>query len=471
MNYHRHVRFWVFAALITLTQFSCYEYEQFVRRGLAGENLFELEVYGEKMTAADEIKIIELDGFTVDDFADDTVKSYIKGFQTGGRKWFQAALDRGQLYLPYIKKIFKQYDIPEDLAYLPIIESEFVINCKSHAGAYGIWQFMAQTAVIYDLRINYWVDERKDPIKSTHAAAKHLKRLYPNFKSWVLALAAYNAGGGKISRSIKRYKTNVFWELVQKKALADETRRYIPKFIAATMIAKNPERYGFKINTPVVDFGHYDVAYIDDAADIKMLAAMIECDQKTIMTLNPELNQWITPPKATRYPLRLPKGKAAVFNETFAKIPPEERVTFRQHTLRMGESLWQLSAFYNVPVSAILDVNRLKSSAVVQLGQRILIPVSGLGNAKQIDEKEYEARQAEIALGKYVHFKKLKPPAYDHRDVIYCVGRGESLWSIAMKYRLNLDEVRAWNSMQGYYAGEGEEIFLRIPVSTTNRKP
>ncbi len=452
------------------TQFSCYEYEQFVRRGLAGENLFELEVYGERMTASDEIKIIELDGFTVDDFADDTVKSYIKGFQTGGRRWFQAALDRGQLYIPYIKKIFKQYDIPEDLAYLPIIESEFVIGCKSPVGAFGIWQFMSQTAVIYDLRINYWVDERKDPIKSTHAAAKHLKRLYPNFKSWVLALAAYNAGGGKISRSIKRYKTNVFWELVQKKALADETRRYIPKFIAATMIAKNPERYGFKVNAPAVDFGHYDVVYIDDAADITMLASMIECDQKTIMTLNPELNQWITPPKAMRYPLRLPKGKAAVFNETFAQIPPEERVTFRQHTLRMGESLWQLAAFYNVPVTAIMDVNKLRSSKIVQVGERILIPVSGLGNAKQIDEKEYEARQAEIALGKYVNFKRLKPPGYDHRDVIYCVGRNETMWTIAMKLKISMDEIRAWNSLPGYFVGEGEEIFLRIPVKNAGSK-
>lgn len=454
-------------SILLLSLISCYDYDQFIRRGLDGENLYELEVFGEKMSGGD-VKVIELDGFRVEDFNDEVVKGYIKGFQTGGRKWFQQSLDRAQIYLPFIRRTFEEYGVPTDLAYLPLIESEFVLSCKSHAGALGLWQFMPLTGMMYGMSINYWVDERKDPIKSTHAAAKHLKRLYPNFKSWVLALAAYNAGGGKISRSIKKYKSNNFWELVRAKALAQETMRYVPKFIAATMIAKNPERYGFKVNKPPVDYEHFDTVYIDDAADLKIVSDMAHVNYEDIKTLNPELNQWITPPKVLRYPLRLPKGTGEPFMNTFSAVPPSDRVTFRQHTMRTGETLSHLAAFYDVPMQAILDINRIRNASLLQVNQMMLIPVRGLSNARQIDEKEYDKQVEETKIGKYVHFKKLKRSATPTRDVVYCVGRNETLWTVAMKYNVSMEEIKAWNGLSGFYVSDGQELFVRIPEKRNN---
>lgn len=436
----------------------------YIKRGLAGENLYELQVYGENVSDESGVNIIELKGFKVEDFLDEKVQRYIKRYQGGGRASFQVMLDRSQIYVPYIKKVFREQGVPEDLAYLPIIESGFHHTALSPVGAHGIWQFMPRTGMIYDLDISWWVDERRDPEKSTLAAAKHLSRLYKNFKSWVLALAAYNAGGGRIGRAIRKHKTNIFWELSQKGALARETQYYIPKFIAAVIIAKNPERYGFKINKPAVAFPNYEKVYIDDAADLAMIANAIDDEVHTLKILNPELKQWITPPQTKNYPLRIPIGKRALFEKNFGSIPQSERVTFRRHVIRTGETLSHLSAFYNVPIKAIRDINRLKSASHVRVGKTMLIPIRGLENAKQIDMKQYKQRVAEKKEGKFLYFLDLKKPDYPHKDVIYCVDFGDTLWEIARRYNVSIEEIRAWNKLKSKYVQPGDEIFLRIPL-------
>jgi len=169
----------------------------YVRKGLEGVNLYELTVYGEAL--GKDVKVVELAGFDVNNFRNERVSYYINMYQGNWKPHMQRIIDRAQIYLPYIKQVFKEKNVPEDLIYLPIIESSFNPQAISKAGAAGLWQFMPMTGAIYNLKVNYWADDRFDPERSTKAAAEHLLRLNKNFKSWVIALAAYNAGGGRIS--------------------------------------------------------------------------------------------------------------------------------------------------------------------------------------------------------------------------------------------------------------------------------
>ena len=450
-------------ALILMFTSACESYEMYVRKGLKGENLFQLELYGENISKSSSIKIIDLQGFKIEDFHNDSVNKYIKYYQTSGKNWMQVMLDRGQPYLEYIRAVFLEEGVPQDLAYLPMIESSFNPHAISRVGAAGLWQFMPRTGDIYGLKVNYWVDDRFDPERSTRAAAKHLKMLNRNFKNWVLSLIAYNAGGGTVSRAIKKAKSNNFWELAEKNALPQETINYIPKYIAAVMIAKNPERFGFKVNKPNVIFPQGDIVYIDDAADISIIASAIDVPVDDIKILNPQLAQWVTPPSSIRYPLRVPEGKGEVFDKTFGSIPKEERVTFRRHVVRMNETISHLSRFYNIPQSAILELNKIKKSSSLQIGANILIPIRGLENAEQIDMLQYEIEQKRVAEGKFIEYSKLPAPDYEYRDIIYCILPGDSLWDIARKFNIDIEQIKAWNQIKGNTLSIGDEIFLRIP--------
>lgn len=453
------------SAAVALLLFSCQEHAKLISRGLNGENLYEMETYGDEISSGADVQIIELKGFNVEDFHNEMVQKYLKLYRTRWRNGFQIILNRAQIYLPYIRQVFEEEGIPEDLAYLPIIESSFNAYETSHAGAQGLWQFIPPTGRLYGLRQNYWYDERRDPEKSTKAAAKHLKRLYRNFKNWAIVLAAYNAGGGRIGRAIRKKKTNNLWELIRLDAIPTETKWYVPKFIAATLIAKNPERYGFSVNEPRVSFPNYDKVYIDDAADLSIIAKAIKSDVRTLKILNPELNQWITPPKVKKYPLRIPKGKKKLFNETFGSIPAEKRVTFRKHILRSGETLWHLSKFYGIPSSAIASINKIDNPNRLFVGNSYIIPIRGLNNAEQVDMKSYRIRIQKERSGRYVYFKNLPKPEYDFKDIVYCVGSDDTLWDISRHFNIDVDEIKAWNKISGKYISAGDELFIRIPLN------
>lgn len=458
----RKIKYIIFS-IILLFAISCETWEIYVRRGLEGVNLYELETFGESL--GQDIRIVELSGFNVDDYRNEKVSYYISRYQGNLKPWIQRILDRSQIYLPYIKKVFAEKGIPEDLAYLPIIESDFNPQAISPKGAAGLWQFMPQTGNYYNLKVNYWSDDRFDPERSTKAAADHLTHLNKNFKSWVISLMAYNAGGGKLSRSIKKIKSNNYWDLYNSGLLARETEEYIPKFVAAVMIAKNPEKFGFKVNKANVIFPQGDIVYIDDAADLSLIAELIGVSPTDIKALNPHLARQVTPPNTVRYPLRIPEGTANIFNETFAKIPKEERVTFRRHEVRMNETISHLSSFYKVPASAILEINKIKSAKNLQVGTQVMIPIQGLDNAKQVDMAQYEEEQKRIKEGRFVRFSSLPKPDYDYKDIMYHVRSGDTLWTIARKYKIDMAEIKAWNELKNNTLSVGSEIFLRIPVT------
>jgi Transglycosylase SLT domain len=235
----------------------------------------------------------------------DSVENHLEYFTLNGRVTFQRWLDRSARYLPLMRDIFREKNLPEELAYLAMIESGFDPYAVSRAQAVGPWQFMPATGRYYGLRINRWVDERKDPVKSTRAAAQHLTDLYDLFDSWPLALAAYNAGAPKVQRALLRAPSGEFRDLNLSRYLRKETKQYVPRYMAAAIIARDPEAYGFSVanDGPFT----YDEVTVDNSTDLRLIGRWLGCTQKEIRGLNPELQQGATPP-GSPYVLRLPKG-------------------------------------------------------------------------------------------------------------------------------------------------------------------
>ncbi|MGQ9920929.1 MAG: lytic transglycosylase domain-containing protein, partial [Desulfobacca sp.] len=241
------------------------------------------------------------------------VRNYIYYFSTDRKEIFGRYLSRSNRYLPMIKKIFAQYGLPEDLAYLAMIESGYNNNARSTANAVGMWQFIKGTGLRYGLTINDEIDERRDPEKATHAAAKYLLDLYKQFGSWYLAAASYNCGEGRVQREInKNGNMKSFWDLSSNYSLPTETKNYVPQMIAATIIAKNPEKYGFK-RIPYQPPLKYEVVKVTEPTTLQAAAVAATTSFEEISALNPELLRKTTPLGYTAYLLKIPPGKKEAF--------------------------------------------------------------------------------------------------------------------------------------------------------------
>lgn len=236
------------------------------------------------------------------------VSKWVKYFQTTGKTWFQVWLDRSQNYISHIHRLLDQQGLPRDLGYLAMIESGYSSQAVSTADAVGYWQFILPTAKRYGLRHSWWIDERKDIIKSTWAASKYLSDLKKQFGSWYLAAAAYNMGETRLNNLIKKYNTRDYWILSQKKGFPKETQDYIPKLIAATMIAKAPKLYGFR--TPKGKPLEYNYFYVPGGTDLFRLAEHLGVNRKDVLQLNPELVHGIVPKHVQSHRIRIPLGSA-----------------------------------------------------------------------------------------------------------------------------------------------------------------
>lgn len=287
---------------------------------------------------------------------------------------FARYLARSGRYLRMMKNILREEGVPEDIAYLPLIESGFYTHAYSRSRASGPWQFISATGKRYGLKINWWVDERRDPVKSTYAAARYLRDLHERFGSWSLALASYNAGEGKISRALKVTKAKDFWSVMRTMAIKRETFNYVPKFIAARQIAVDPEAYGFS-NIPYQDDFTYDEVIIEFPMSLDVIAKAAGCDVKTVKDLNPELRRWSTPP-VDKYNLKIPRGSRETFLTSLPKIPKAQRVTVKVHIVRSGDTVSQIAHRYGVAQRAIITYNRLSRRALIRPGQRLIIPIS-----------------------------------------------------------------------------------------------
>jgi membrane-bound lytic murein transglycosylase D len=372
----------------------------------------------------------------------DSVENHLEYFKTRGHEVFQRWLDRSARYIPVMKDIFREKNLPEDLVYVAMIESGFNPYAVSWAKAVGPWQFMPATGKLYGLRIDWWVDERKDPIKSTQAAAEHLKDLHNLFGSWPLALASYNAGAGKVQRAVLRTRSEDFWDLKASRYIRKETKNYVPKYMAATIIAKNPEAYGFTVSS--FDPFKYDETVIEDSTDLRLIAKCANCTYEEIKELNPELRRWITPPQADRYTLRLPSGRKETFLANYAAIPPEQKIKWERHEVKRGETLAALAKEYNTSPEAICDINGLKKKRITP-GKHILIP-------RDINAKSQE-------LGFLTPGQSMR-----QQQILYRVRSGETLSRIAKKHNVTVADIREWNKGIGSTVRAGQKIKLVVDV-------
>lgn len=369
------------------------------------------------------------------------VEQFIYYFQTKGKKQFQIYLDRRAVYGDMIQDILKQYSLPEELIYLAMIESGLNPKAHSRANASGMWQFIYGTGIRYNLNRNWYVDERRDPRKATHAASQYLTDLYKQFDNWYLALAAYNAGSGRITRAKRLHQTSDFWQL---HSLPRETRNYVPLFLATTIIGRDPVKYGFK--SPQNDPWKYDVVEIEKSADLSILAQSAGISLSTLRKYNPELRQSATPTKS--YNLRLPIGKKDLFEKKYAALPESKRFApqYITHRVRSEENLGSISRKYRVSIHNIAAVNKIRNRHKIKVGQVLTIPVRG---GTKVSYSSASSTQPSGA-----------------KKEVYTVKKGDTLGQIADNYRVQARQIRSWNGIKyGQYIFPGQKIILWLKRS------
>jgi membrane-bound lytic murein transglycosylase D len=303
------------------------------------------------------------------------VRYFIDLFCGRMREFFERALARSGRYIPMMAAILQEAGLPEDLVYLSLIESGFSPQAYSRARAVGPWQFIRSTGLRYGLRIDGWVDERRDPVKSTRAAAAYLKDLHQQFGEWFLAAAAYNAGESKVEKAIHRSQTNDFWLLSQKTNLKQETRNYVPKFIAAALIAATPEKYGFGdivYQAPV----EYDEVTVKRPLTLQSIARLAQVPVGESKELNPALLGTTTPPSQNGFLLRLPAGSGQAFAQAYSSRFDSSQPRALTHTVKKGETLSAIAKRYHQRVSQIIEVNDLKTQQI-RVGQQLIIVLEG----------------------------------------------------------------------------------------------
>ncbi|MED5553737.1 MAG: transglycosylase SLT domain-containing protein [Candidatus Neomarinimicrobiota bacterium] len=370
------------------------------------------------------------------------VDQFITYFTTAkGRKQFAIWMKRYVEYKDLILPILKKHEMPEELMVLAMIESGLNPKAYSRANASGMWQFIYSTGKNYGLKRDWYIDERRDPIKATHAACEYLKDLNEQFDNWYLALAAYNCGSGRISRASKLHQTYDFWQM---HSLPRESRNYIPYYLAAAIIAKEPEKYGFTI--PKVKPFSYEEVVLEHSADLAVLSRVAGIKVKTLRKYNPELRQSATPAD-NPYLLKLPKGKKEQFLARWNSIPESERFApqFIVHRVRYGESLWTISKKYGASIHDIAAVNKIRNRHKIKVGNKLKVPLKG-GVLRTWGTKDNGG------------------PA-GHYKVTYKVKRGDTLGQIAEDYKSKASKIRRWNGLKYgsslIYPGQKLKIWVK----------
>ncbi len=318
-------------------------------------------------------------------FSHPRVDNFLTRFQTNMRGFFSSGLSRSGRYVPRMSSILQKEGVPQQLAYLPLIESGYRQHAVSRAGAVGPWQLIPGTGRRYGLRIDRYVDERRDPVKSTQAAARYLKDLHAMFGDWHLSLAAYNTGEQHINRILERGHADDFWEMSDRGYLCEETENFVPEFLAALQIAESPEAYGFE--APDSEPVRYDLVNVDRPLPLSKVAQLSGSSPSTIKELNPALHRGVVPPQG--YAVRLPKGCKEAFEVAYANLPRSftapktHRVAKRrgvaknrQHHVRRGETVASIAKQHKVSVKALLKANGLRNPRNLQAGRNLRVPAT-----------------------------------------------------------------------------------------------
>ncbi len=388
------------------------------------------------------------------------VEFWMNYFRDRDGERFGRYLARLGRYGPYIRAQLRERGMPEDLVYLALIESGLSPVARSHAAAVGLWQFIAGTGRRYGLRIDRYIDERRDPVKSTEAALDYLQDLYKRFGSWYLAAAAYNTGEGRVERVLRRHADGqrgddaLFWEIAQH--LPRETRNYVPKLIAAAILAKNAEAFGFGDVVPEAPFA-FDVVSVPDATDLEVIAEAAGVEVSEIQALNPQFLRGVTPP-GRKVEVRVPAGYGDAFEVAYAKIPPSRRVRVLEHTVRRGETLSHIARRYGTTIRELQQANRIRDPHAVRAGQRLVVrlgPDVGTGATNRASSQDEERTSAPAQTAS-------PNPREIPTKSVYVVRPGDSLWMIARRHGVGVDQLRAWNQLgSGDHILPGQELVIR----------
>ncbi|MGM0423354.1 MAG: LysM peptidoglycan-binding domain-containing protein [Thermodesulfobacteriota bacterium] len=360
------------------------------------------------------------------------VEQYIQHYTQENKQTFQNWIERAERYLPYIRKVFTEKGLPQDLVFLPFAESGFNPRAYSKSGAAGLWQFMPGTARTFDLDVDWWIDQRRDPYLSTHAAADYLNMLYAQFGDWYLVLAAYNAGQGTVSRAMSHSGQECFFDLQERKYLPEETRNYIPKFMAILKIMRNLDDLGFQsVNWEAPAQEH--ALELPPGSDLQALASATDLSWSEFLELNPAFRRSASPPDR-KSKVYLPQELLAQAKEHLQNPDAAPYSGLQRYQVRSGDSWWSISSRFDVPIRELKRLNQTQSD-MLRPGQSVLIPGQAQSGKDLAQGKDFSGS--------------------------YTVQNGDTLWEIARKTDSSVQDLRAANDLQQGHIKPGQK--LRIP--------
>ena len=357
------------------------------------------------------------------------VEFWVKHFTGNGRKSFARYMKRLERLSPLILPVLQEYGLPNDLLYVAMVESGFSTRAVSSAGAVGVWQFIRSTGKLYGLDRNWWVDERRDPVKASRAAAEYFSDLYEKFENWELVAAAYNAGEGRVMRGIQRHGTRDYWKLARRRAFRRETVNYVPKIMAAAIIAKNPSVFGFK--KPIPNPAYWldtSKVLVKNPTGLRTLAKFAGVSVSELRKLNPELRRWSTPPR--NYRLRVPSLQAAKGVKKVVARSPGKYKNFLRYRVKKNDTLYDLSHRYRVPVRLIASLNNVSRSRTIYAGTVLTIPVAASRKATKVVKSSRKVSGVSKASAPHV---------------LHVIKKNDTLYDLSRRYKTTVSDIKRWN--------------------------
>ena len=396
------------------------------------------------------------------------VLRYIEFFTGNGRSTFERWLKRSGRYMELFRSALQREGLPPDLVHLVFVESGFNLNARSVSAAVGPWQFLRSTGQLFGLTVNQWVDERRDPEKSTVAAARYLKHLYAIFGDWPLALASYNAGEGTVLRAIKRQGTTNYWDL----RLPRQTEDYVPQFMAILAISRDPAKYGFD-DVALDDPMEFDEVALKGAVDLRAVARMADCSYNELKLLNSAVLNHVAQGSNGVTMIRVPRGKGEELLEKLqhgARLPAVD-VTVR-HRVRRGETLNSIASKYHVSAPQLALANGIGRKRPLRRGTTLVVPSSnGAPAVAQLEDGDPRASTSYVPGRRLAPLRQVQGKSEAEGRTLHTVHRGETLAGIATIYGVSTADLRRWNRLPSDRVARGTRLKVRIGDAAASSEP